>query len=138
MLRLVAIGPPDEDDAVAEILIIDDDSQIRRLISRILRGAGHAVREAENGSEGLRLFEQLRPELVVTDIFMPETEGIQTIRTMHRAAPTMPILAVSGDSGAVFLRAATELGAMAALEKPFSPDQLLGAVTKLLQHPASG
>jgi len=122
---------------MVEILIIDDESQIRRLISRILRGAGHSVREAENGSEGLRLFEERRPALVVTDIVMPETEGIEMIRTMHRAAPEMPILAVSGGSSPVYLRAATELGAMAALEKPFFPDQLLAAVTKLLAGPAA-
>jgi DNA-binding NtrC family response regulator len=123
---------------MAEILIIDDDNQIRRLISRILRGVGHSVREAENGREGLELFQALQPALVITDIVMPDMESIATIRTMHGEAPAMPILAISGGSSPTYLRAATELGAMAALEKPFAPDQLLDAVNKLLTGVGGG
>ena len=60
---------------MADILIIDDDRQIRRLLIRVLEGAGHVVREAENGREGLRLFEEQTPSLIVTDIVMPGHGG---------------------------------------------------------------
>src|SRR5579872_2372438 len=103
---------------MAAILLIDDERQMRRLISRILTGAGHAVHEAANGRLGIELFRQVRPALVITDIVMPDMEGIETIRALRADAPSLPILAISGGSHPVYLRAATELGAMAALEKP--------------------
>lgn len=122
---------------MAEILIIDDEPQMRRLIVRILTGARHTVREAENGEVGLRLFREHRPALVITDLIMPVGEGIETIQTLHHEAPETPILAISGSGPAIYLRAATRLGADAALPKPFRPDQLLAAVDGLL-HQATG
>jgi DNA-binding NtrC family response regulator len=117
---------------MAEILIIADDQQMRRLMSRILDGAGHNVHEAMNGREGLNLFRKLRPMLVITDLVMPDMEGIETIRELHLEAPTVPIIAVSGGSGPNYLHAATEFGATASLEKPFTPDALLESVKRLL------
>jgi DNA-binding response OmpR family regulator len=117
---------------MADILIIDDDRQIRRLISRILRGAGHSVREASDGRCGLDLFTQAVPALVVTDLVMPDKEGIETIREIHDKNASIPILAISGASTSIFLRAATAMGATAALEKPFGAGELLAVVTELL------
>ena len=72
---------------MAEILVIDDDRQLRRLLSRVLKGAGHTVQEANDGKEGIALFHRTRPALVITDIVMPDTEGIETIQELRREAP---------------------------------------------------
>lgn len=121
---------------MAEILVIDDDPQMRRLLTRILTGAGHTVREAANGKAGIESFRQAQPALVITDIVMPDVEGIELIRELRREAPTIPILAISGSRYPVYLRAATILGATAKLEKPFEKDKLLQAVAELLERSA--
>jgi CheY-like chemotaxis protein len=118
---------------MAGILIIDDDAQMRRLIMRILKSAGHDVHEASNGATGLKCFREMRPTLVVTDIFMPEKEGIETIRLLRQQAPELPILAISGSGLKDYLHFALQLGATAALAKPFSADQLLEMVTRLVE-----
>jgi CheY-like chemotaxis protein len=117
---------------MAKILIIDDDPQIRRLIGRILSGEGHDVAAAENGTDGLRRFRAERPDLVISDILMPEKEGIETIIEIRREAPSIPILAISGDSGGGFLGFATKLGASRALPKPFRNTELIEVVKQLL------
>ena len=117
---------------MADILIIDDDPQIRRLISRILRGAGHTVREATDGRSGLELFSQALPTMVITDIVMPDKEGIETIRDLRGKDRSIPILAISGDGAPIYLLAANKLGATATLEKPFGADELLAVVEELL------
>src|ERR1700680_1216734 len=114
---------------MAKILLIDDDPQLRRLLSRVLKGAGHTVREAKDGREGIELFHRTRPALVITDIVMPDTEGIETIRELRREAPALPILAISGGGNlSLYLRLADELGATTTLAKPFGNDELLSAV----------
>lgn len=121
---------------MAKILVIDDEPQIRSVIARVLNRAGHTVREANNGEEGIGLFHRTHPVLVITDILMPEMEGIETIRTLREAAPTIPILAISGSVRPLYLRAATRLGATSALAKPFRADELLSVVGRLLQTTA--
>ena len=118
---------------MAEILIIDDEPAIRRLLVRVLRKAGHTTHEASNGDEGIELFHQVHPELVITDIVMPDMEGIEMIRKLRQAAPTLPILAISGSGTPLYLRAATGLGATAALAKPFDIAELLSVVGHLLE-----
>ncbi len=118
---------------MTDILIIDDDAQMRRLLIRILKSAGHHVREATNGAIGLKCFREERPTLVVTDIFMPEKEGIETIRLLRQQAPDLPILAISGSGLKDYLHFAMQLGATAALSKPFSADQLLATVAQLVE-----
>jgi CheY-like chemotaxis protein len=117
---------------MAQILIIDDEPQMRRLLVRVLSGAGHTVHEAKNGRDGIGLFHRVNPVLVITDIVMPDMEGIEMIRTLRQEAPTIPILAISGSGQPVYLHAATELGATAALEKPFGAGELLSMVGQLL------
>src|SRR5437867_3526129 len=118
---------------MAEILVIDDEPQMRRLMTRILSGAGHGVHEAKNGRDGIGVFHQVHPALVITDIVMPDMEGIEMIRELRQAAPMIPILAISGGGSSVYLRAATELGATAALAKPFDVAALLAVVGRLLE-----
>ncbi len=79
---------------MATILVIDDDAAVRRVLVRSLARAGHEIVEAENGSSGLARFREHAPELVITDIVMPQTEGIETIREIRRAAPHVKILAI--------------------------------------------
>jgi CheY-like chemotaxis protein len=116
-----------------EIVIIDDDPQMRRLLVRLLKGDGHTVHEATNGGEGVQLFRRVHPVLVITDILMPDQEGIETIQQLRRENPTIPILAISGGGPPVYLRAAIGLGASAALEKPFGADEFLSVVRKLIE-----
>jgi CheY-like chemotaxis protein len=116
---------------MAVILVIDDNQAIRQLASKILADAGHVVHQAENGRQGLTCLREVHPDLVVTDMIMPDVEGIETIRAIRREMPTTPILAVSG-SGGIYLRMATQLGANAALEKPFPAKALRQHIDDLL------
>jgi two-component system chemotaxis response regulator CheY len=116
---------------MATILLIDDEPPIRRLARRILVSAGHEVIEAANGRDGLRQFAAHRPQIVVTDIFMPEKGGIETIKDLRRLAPSVWIVAISGGGAArnmTFLDGVKALGADYALAKPFRGDELIAAV----------
>lgn len=120
---------------MATILVIDDDTQMRRMMNRVLSQAGHTVHEAANGRLGIDSFRTHHPSVVVTDILMPEQEGIETIRTIRREAEETRIIAVSGGGyshNMLFLDMARQLGADLALAKPFRAAELLDAVTRLL------
>jgi CheY-like chemotaxis protein len=116
---------------VADVLIIDDAPLVRHLLTRILQRAGHTVREADDGRCGIAEFRRQRPALVISDLVMPDMEGIETIRALRGDDPTIPIIAISGGIPA-HLRAATALGATATLEKPFTDEALLALVDGLL------
>ena len=120
---------------MADIVVIEDEPRYRRLIAQVLTGAGHEVRQAADGAEGLALCLERTPDLVITDIVMPRMEGIETILQLTRQRPGIAVLAISGaEPASVYLRAATVLGATAALPKPFTVEQLLTAVDGLLAH----
>ena len=120
---------------MASILIIDDDDALRHTMRKILERAGHRVREAADGARGLTLFRQEASDVVVTDLIMPEKEGIETIIELREGYPWVKILAVSG-GGSVDpdgpLTDARYLGADATLPKPFSVEDLQDAVARLL------
>ncbi len=120
---------------MAVVMIIDDDAALRRLVVRTLSAHGHEVVEAEDGEEGLALLPLHRPEIVVTDILMPKTEGIETINRMKEHRPAPKIIAISGGGmsrNLMFLDVARALGVEATLAKPFRPAQLVEAVARLL------
>ena len=117
---------------MADILIIDDDPQMRRLLTRILTAAGHSVREAPDGTAGVAEFQRQRAALVISDIVMPDMEGIETILALRREQEDVPIIAISGSSAPLYLEAAGRLGAAATLHKPFSSEDLLTLVEGLL------
>jgi CheY-like chemotaxis protein len=120
---------------MAQILVIDDEDQVRRLIREVLEAAGHEITEAPNGRVGVRLFRQSPARLVITNIFMPEQEGIETITELRNDYPDLPILAISGggsSGGTDVLETAEAFGASAILAKPFDLPALTGAVEKLL------
>lgn len=116
---------------MARILIIDDEVQLRTSLLRTLESEGHQVFAAGDGREGLRVFHEQHPDLVVTDLFMPEKDGLETIREIRRHSPASRIIAVSGGyrGGMVdLLPVARKLGVTLTLAKPFAPEELLGAV----------
>lgn len=118
-----------------KVLVIDDDILVRRTISRILQHGGYEVTLAEDGAKGVAKFRSERPDLVITDIIMPEQEGIETIIQLLRDNPAARIIAVSGGGrlGSMdFLTVANKLGAAAILRKPFEPAELLGCVERTL------
>jgi CheY-like chemotaxis protein len=118
-----------------KILIIDDEPIIRHMIARILDRAGYPTVSAANGVQGLASFRHDHPALVITDLIMPEREGIETIRQIRREQPGIPIIAISGSTrttGADFLAMAGELGATEILRKPFEPLDLLDHVARCL------
>ena len=122
---------------MAEILVIDDDDDVRSLVIDILDAAGHRTREAPDGDCGMALCRATRPAVVITDILMPEKEGLGLIRELSREMPDIAILAMTGAGNpAVYLRAAGLFGAVALLSKPFDPDELLHAVEAALRKAA--
>jgi CheY-like chemotaxis protein len=117
------------------ILVIDDDPQMRATVRRILASAGHTVVEAANGREGLTAVRSGVPDVVITDIVMPEMEGIETIIELRRLNPGLRILAISGSfsaGGADFLPMAGRLGADRVMQKPFRAAALQEAVHELV------
>jgi two-component system response regulator (stage 0 sporulation protein F) len=119
---------------MALVLVIDDETGMRRIVRRMLEEAGHRVMEAQDGKVGFRAFREHRPELVIVDIFMPEQEGIETIRKLRKQSPEISIIATSGGGayGLNLLDGLELLGADRTLSKPFRKDELLGAVEQLL------
>jgi DNA-binding NtrC family response regulator len=117
-----------------KILIIDDDDQMRRMIERILRLAGHYPLLAADGARGMDIFRKEQPEIVITDIIMPEQEGLGTIMMMRRECPGAKVIAMSG-GGQVgdldVLDAANKLGADEILSKPFESTDLLELIDRL-------
>lgn len=118
------------------ILVIDDDVQLRGFLREALDQAGYRVLEAGNGNEGSELFARHGPDLVLTDIVMPEKEGMELIMELRRDHPTLPIIAMSGGNAGFsgsYLTVASKLGASATLAKPFTASHLLTAIEQLLE-----
>jgi CheY-like chemotaxis protein len=126
--------------SMGHVLVIDDDPTIRSLVAGLLEANGHSLVQAADGRVGVALFAKGAFDLVVTDIVMPEQEGIETITAIRRVNRAVPILAISGSAtvggSGDYLRAAAALGASATLQKPFAPDAFIAAVERLLTGPS--
>jgi DNA-binding response OmpR family regulator len=124
---------------MANILVVDDNDKLLEVCNEILRHVGHEVTTAANGKEALRLVQTNPFDLVITDLVMPEKEGIETIRELRRQFSTIKIIAMSG-GGRVdpedYLVIARQLGASQTLIKPFSARALMEAVSTVLQGTA--
>jgi CheY-like chemotaxis protein len=123
---------------VARILIIDDEDQPRRMLQQVLIRVGYEVVEARDGNEGLQLFRASPTDLIITDILMPEKEGLETIIDLRREFPAVKIIAISGGGrtgNLNFLEVAKRLGAQRTLQKPFELQEMIAAVRDLLQQP---
>lgn len=114
------------------ILVVDDDPAILGLLSRILSSAGYRVVEASDGRQAVARFQEDPTDLLITDLIMPEQEGVQTIMTLTRDYPRLKTIAISGAVRGKYLKIAGMLGAHAVLQKPFQRDELLETVRKLL------
>jgi CheY-like chemotaxis protein len=118
------------------ILVADDDAGTRAWLRDVLESAGYNIIEAENGKEVMNLLRQESVELCMTDLAMPEQEGIETIRLLRHEYPDLKIIAISGAFGPEFLRVSKILGAAATLQKPIKLHRLLETVQALLEQPA--
>lgn len=124
---------------MALIMIVDDDARIQLALRQIVESADHRVIEAGEGQDAIELFAEYRPDLVVTDIFMPRTDGIEVIRAIRRISPDARIIAMSGhcfESDWNCFESILDLGADLALRKPFTSAALLSAVERLLSGAA--
>jgi CheY-like chemotaxis protein len=120
---------------MAQILIIDDDELFRSMLSATLVHFGHSVLEAGNGTEGLRICQRTRPDLIITDLVMPEMEGFEVVMNLRKHDACAKILVMSGGvrgKTVEFLEIAIRLGASGMLAKPFSTDALISAIEALL------
>ena len=123
---------------MARILLIDDDNEVRTMLRLTLAHFGHTVIEARNGREGLELFKTVNADLVITDIVMPEKEGLEVlIKLRAKQVPPVKIIAISGggrQKAADYLRLAKLMGAARVLAKPFSNEVLLAVIDELLPN----
>ena len=120
---------------MASILVIDDDKQIRDLMRKVLEGAGHTVVDAPNGRMDMQLWRVNRSDLIITDILMPEQDGLELIRELRRDAPEAKIIALSGGGQKLHLDTldlARKFGAVGTLNKPFGITELLDIVQSTL------
>jgi CheY-like chemotaxis protein len=123
---------------VARILVVDDEDAIRRVLQRTLERAGHSVTAVPDGREAMAAAEAEPFDVVLTDILMPEQEGLETISRLRATQPGLPIIAMSGGglgSAGHYLHSARLLGASATLEKPFTGTDLLGVLRDVLERP---
>ena len=125
---------------MARILLIDDDATVRYALKQVLERAGHQVEEATDGLAGVEKYTASRSDLVITDIIMPNQEGIETIIKLRLLAPDLAIIAMSGGGrtgNRDFLAMAEKLGAAKVMAKPFRPKELVEAVAALLPKAAA-
>ena len=125
---------------MSQILVVDDEVGIRELLSEILRDEGHDVKVAENAATARALREAGRPDLVLLDIWMPDSDGITLLKEWAGAGQlTMPVIMMSGHGTIDTAVEATKIGAMDFLEKPIALQKLLASVKRALaKTPASG
>ena len=120
---------------MANILLIEDDDLLRNMLRLTLGHFGHTVIEARNGKEGLRLFAETNPDLLITDLVMPEKEGFEILMELRKHQPPVKIIVISGGlrgEKATFLEIAKRLGAAKVLAKPFPNEALIAAIDELL------
>ena len=128
-------GLTDASLTMATILIIDDEEMMRVLLRSTLKGAGYEVVEASNGRQGLELYRRRPTDLVITDIAMPEMNGLDMILELTRYFLDAKVIAISGEGGEKnVLDVAKLLGARRTMQKPFSMLQLLDVVRYELEH----
>lgn len=120
---------------MASILVLDDDAAIRTLLRSVLEADGHQIREAENGAIGLRLYREKPADLVITDILMPERDGMEVTLALTQEFLDARVIAITGATGDQnFLNIAKLFGARRVVGKPFTPEDIRRAVRFALDH----
>ncbi|HEY2016080.1 MAG TPA: response regulator [Bryobacteraceae bacterium] len=115
------------------VLVVDDDPSVRELLTDTLSEGGFTVLEAADGREAIHQIKGQHVDLVITDLVMPEQEGMETIRQIRREFPQIKVIAISGYQRGEYLYQAGLLGASATIRKPFSLDVVLETVAKVLE-----
>jgi CheY-like chemotaxis protein len=118
-----------------QILLVDDNNDFRDSMALILMKAGYRVAPAPNGRDALELYEENPADIVVTDLIMPDMEGLELIKELRARTPTAKIIAISGDGRFrpdSYLEFAKRIGASAVLAKPFDPSKLITLIEQLL------
>jgi DNA-binding NtrC family response regulator len=128
---------------MASVLVADDETAVCAAIKLALEREGHAVTVTANGRAAMAALAAEHFDLLILDIFMPDMDGFETIKEVHRHRPGLPVVVITGTSifstmpeAPDFLAMAVKLGAVRGLRKPFTPDQLLGAVNESLGREA--
>jgi DNA-binding NtrC family response regulator len=116
------------------ILVVDDDAGIRGVVRAMLESVGFAVDLAANGREAIDMLGSDRYDVVITDLVMPEQEGITTIKEIRRFHPSLKVIAMSGAFGGDYLRIAEYLGAHGTLAKPLRLEAVLNAIYSVLEQ----
>jgi DNA-binding response OmpR family regulator len=122
---------------MATILIIEDDTDLRNFLTRLLERENHYILNAGNGLEAITILNSVKPDLVITDIIMSEQDGIGTINMLRKKHPEIKIIAISGGGrilGADYLEIARKLGAHYVFSKPFDNKELVVKVKELLDQ----
>jgi CheY-like chemotaxis protein len=119
------------------VLVADDEEDILRLVTMIIERSGHQVRPVRDGAEALEAIREVRPDLVVLDISMPEVDGIEVLRRLREDEETseLPVLLLSAQAQEADVRRGFATGANAYVKKPFSPQELAQRVDELLRTP---
>ena len=120
---------------MVKILVIEDDNSFRNVLVKMLEKAEFEVKQAENGTQALKHCETFKPDLVLTDIIMPDKEGLETIQELLTICPDLKIIAMSGGGRFgpnSYLPLAEKFGAKKTLQKPFMRDELLSAIKEVL------
>ena len=121
---------------MAHILLIDDEAPLRTVVAQALTDAGHAVTQATDGRQGLICLRRAPADLVITDLVMPEQDGIETIMALRQLFPALPVIAMSGalPNAPLYLEIARNLGVRRTLAKPFHVEKLLAVVDEVLER----
>ena len=122
---------------MSHILVIDDEEKVGALLCRFLERGEHTTAVARNGKEGLRLYLENPADLVIVDIFMPDMDGLEVIRTLRKETPECRVIAISGGGQMGmpdFLPTARKLGAQHVLKKPIRGEELLAIVGEMLAN----
>lgn len=120
---------------MAHILLIDDDPAVQELFVQVLKGAGYTVTLASDGREGMRRMREETPDLIISDIMMPDMDGLEVLMELRAEKPELPVIVISGgmrSSAFSFLPHAKKMGASLTFEKPVDMDVLLKGIQDLL------
>jgi YesN/AraC family two-component response regulator len=121
---------------MTHILIIDDDEQILKMLRQALERKGYKVSTAVNGREGIKLYKEIRSDVLITDIVMPEMEGLEAIRKLRKEYEDIKIIALSGGgfvSPDEYLKLAKQFGAEYTFAKPVNLNELIDAIKQLTE-----
>lgn len=122
---------------MAVILVVDDDEPVRDSMRVVLERLNHTVVLAENGDEAVRCYVSARPDIVITDLLLPDKDGTEIVRQIRRVDPKARIIAMSGGGSAesLLLALKSEFGALETLSKPFRLAEILAVIERTLGTP---